>query len=114
MASVDVVLEGPITDPALFEKLTARFMVLMADLLETQALPRMLQGIPVRTGNLRRALRFTYITSGQTISVGFTGAGYYWRYLPKMRAYLETVFFSTVYKNAQPVFNQAVRDVLGG
>ena len=114
MASVDVVLEGPITDPALSEKLTARFMFLMANLLEAEAIPRMQAGIPVRTGNLRRALRFTYISSGLTINVGFTGAGYYWRYLPKMRRYLETVFFSTVYKNAQPVFNQAVKDVLGG
>ena len=114
MASVDVDLQGPITDPALSEKLRARFMFLMAALLETEALPRMLQGVPVRTGNLRRSLRFTYISSGLTVHVGFTGAGYYWRYLPKMRRYLETVFFSTVYQNAQPVFNQAVRDVLGG
>ena len=114
MASVDVVLEGPITDPLLSERLTARFMLLMAALLQAEALPRMLQGVPVRTGNLRRSLRFTYIASGLTIHVGFTGAGFYWRYLPKMRRYLETVFFSTVYKNAQPVFNQAVRDVLAG
>ena len=64
MASVDVVLEGPITDPLLSEKLRARFMFLMAALLETEALPRMRAGIPVRTGNLRRSLRFTYIASG--------------------------------------------------
>ena len=38
MASVDVVLEGPITDPALSEKLTARFMLLMANLLERDVL----------------------------------------------------------------------------
>ena len=114
MASVDVVLEGPITDPLLAEKLTARFMFLMANLLETETIPRMRKGIPIRTGNLRRSLRFTYIPRGLTVSIGFTGAGYYWRFLPKMRRYLETVFFSTLYKNAQPIFNQAVRDVLGG
>ena len=64
-------------------------------LLETEALTTYAgKAFPVRTGNLRRSLRFTYIASGLTVQCrihrGRVSIGGFSR---TMRRYLETVFF---------------------
>ena len=104
-------VEGPITDPQLADKLIARTLDYLSHALSA-AMPTLTRKVPYRTGNLQRSLKIAYDRRRGVVRIGFTDAGYYWRFQRGLRRDLSRVFFSTIRANQQDSFNKAIADVI--
>ena len=111
MANIDVTFEGPITDPALADKLLARTLDYLSHALSA-SMPTLRGKVPYRTGNLRRSLKIAYDRRRGVVRIGFTDAGFYWRYQRGLARDLTRVFFSVIRSNQQDSFNKAIADVI--
>ena len=109
MPTIDLTFEGPITDPALADKLVARTLDYLSHALSA-SMPTLRRKVPYDTGVLRRSLVIAYDRRKGVVRIGFRDAGFYWRYQRGLRRELSRVFFTTIRSNQQDSFNKAIAD----
>ena len=109
-ANIQIIFEGPITDPTTGSRITNRALEHMGSLMETILMPKMRARIPVDTGDLKRSL--TMIVKSNYIDIGFPTEGFYYLYQRGLPASLIKIWEEGIRELAPIAFRRAISEIL--